>query len=937
MSPGNLAAALAVLAGAAAGGYCLVRFFAGELSRRERAGWSLACGVLLLAAASGAFLAAGLIPGPKKFAAVLALLAIVSLLARRPGTTPSPVRRTEGASLLPAILNALAVALVLLFAVQAARRGLGTEDHVAIWGLKAKTIFATSSVPARLFDDPALAFSRPQEPLLVPLTLSAVAAAMRAWNSRVLALLDPFFALATVLVVSGFLARRVSRQAGAAAGLLVALLAPLYSLESLGGAEIPLALGFVLAATALLDALERETAGACARLLLASLFCSATKAEGTLFVLLLLASLLARSLRGRPVPRVAALALFLPAGLHAAGMGLLLGKVPGPGIGRALPSLSRLGEAGLEVVGTQALTAALPLLALGLLLLVSARGIADPLLPPLTLQLLAAAFFGSVAGRSVWEAQLAFGRAALPLLPIVALVAAARAFALESRDGRALAGSRERPGGITAAAPIGLLLLALVAVPQAIRGVSGERGAPLVALARPTFHASVEPILQASCQTCHRPGGIAPFSLLSYEDAESQGRSIRRQVASRQMPPWKAGEDCGEFSNDPSLSEREIATIVRWVDSGSPRGDPKDAAPPRKFSDGWELGTPDLVLDAPEYTPDFSKGDIYQCFVLPTNLDANAWVSAVEVKPGNRAMVHHALLYVEEGIVSRDLEEQALPGPGYPCFGGPRAPVTDSFGEWAPGMQPRFYPDGVARFLPRKSRIIMQVHYSALFGRVEPDRSQVGIFFAKGPVTRRLLSDDVRADAPFTIPAGAVSHTLRGRLGPLPSRAELVAILPHMHLLGRTMKVTARSPDGTERCLVDVEDWDLRWQRTYFYKRPVVLPAGTVLELEATFDNSYANPHNPSEPLVDVHFGERTTDEMCMALLFWTVDGKNPGEKDAFFRGAVCSPSPPLVRDLPPAASPPSGSPDPTPEGRPPAVGNAGRRPAVTKGARPLG
>ena len=276
------------------------------------------------------------------------------------------------------------------------------------------------------------------------------------------------------------------------------------------------------------------------------------------------------------------------------------------------------------------------------------RGIGDPLLPALILQLLAAALFGAVSGRPIWESQLAFGRAALPLFPVVALVAAARAFALDNRDSRALA-SRERTGGLAAAAPIGLLLLALVAVPQVIRGISGERRAPVAALARPTFHASVEPILQASCQTCHRPGGIAPFSLLSYEDAETHARAIRRMVASRQMPPWKASEDCEEFANDPSLSEREIATIVRWVDAGAPEGDPKDAPPARAFADGWELGTPDLVLDAPEFVPDFSKGDLYQCFVLPTNLDANAWISAVEVKPGNRAMVHHALLYVEEG------------------------------------------------------------------------------------------------------------------------------------------------------------------------------------------------------------------------------------------------------------------------------------------------
>jgi hypothetical protein len=275
--------------------------------------------------------------------------------------------------------------------------------------------------------------------------------------------------------------------------------------------------------------------------------------------------------------------------------------------------------------------------------------------------------------------------------------------------------------------------------------------------------------------------------------------------------------------------------------------------------------------------------------VLPTNLEENQWISAVEVRPGNATMMHHALLYVEEGATSARLDE-AAPGPGYPCFGGPRALVTDSFSEWAPGMQAHRYPAGVARFLPRKSRIVMQVHYSALSGDVRPDESEVGVYFAKEPVTRRLLSDDVRSYAPFTLAAGDPVAGLQGSYGPLPSRAELVAILPHMHLLGRTMTVTARLPDGSRETLVDVNDWDLRWQRTYFFEKPVVLPAGTVVELSASFDNSLANPRNPTDPPKDVHLGEMTTDEMCMALLFWTVEGKNPGEKNAFFRNEVCAP-----------------------------------------------
>lgn len=892
MTPGILAT-LAVLAGSTLGGYCLVRLFGSELLRRGRLAWSMACGTLILATVSAGLMKAGLVPGPKKFAAVLAVLALASFLMQRPGRAPSPVRRPEGASILPSVLTILSLLAVLLFAWEAARGGMWATDHLAIWGLKAKTVFATASIPARLFHDSALAFSHPSYPLLVPLSLAAVAAGVRTWDVHALALLYPFFALATVLLVSGFLARRVSRVAGAAAGLLIALCAPLYAPGNVGTAEIPMALGFALAATAFLDVLEGETAGSCARLFLASLFCAAVKPEGSLFVLLVLLALFVRSLRGRALPRLAALSLFLPLALHAVGMRLLRGPVADRDFdwslfsdGRIAELPSRMREVLLQIVGIDISQATLALLAVAILMLVTRPGIGDPLIPIVALQVAAyAAVCVASAFDPVWQVQSAFSRITWTFFPVVALVTAARAFTEQDRD-RSF--GREPARGAFSAAALGLLILALVFLPRAIQSVVGEKRLGL-AVPRPTFHASVEPLLRAHCQTCHRAGGIGPFPLVTYADADSESARISHQVASRGMPPWKAGEDCGQFTNDPSLSNAEIGTIVRWVDGGSPEGDPKDAPPPRRFSEGWELGTPDLVLQAPEFVPDFSKGDIYQCLVVPTNLDSNQWISAVEVKPGNRAMVHHALLYVEEGIVSRDLDEAAL-GPGYPCFGGPRAPVTDSFGEWAPGMQPRFYPTGVARFLPRKSRIIMQVHYSALFGKVQPDRSEVGVYFAKEPVTRRLLSNDVRADGPFTIPAGAVSHTLRGRLGPLDSRAELVAILPHMHLLGRTMQVTASFPDGSKHCLVDVEDWDLRWQRTYFYKTPVVLPAGTMLELSATFDNSYANPNNPNEPLRDVYFGEHTTDEMCMALLFWTVEGKNPGERDAFFRGEVCTP-----------------------------------------------
>lgn len=886
---------LAVLSGATLGGFAGVRFLGGDFLHRERLGWSMACGMLLLPAASAGLMAAGLVPGPKKLGAILAVLLAGSFLARRPGRSLPPLRRAEGPSIFSGILFLASIAAVLLFAVEAWRGGAWATDHLAIWGLKAKTIFATASIPQRLFHDPSLAFSHPEYPLLVPLTFSSVAAGLRAWDVHALALLDPFLALATVLVVSGFLARRVSRVAGSAGGLLVALCAPLYAPARVGTAEIAMACGFALAAVAFLDAIDRETPGACARLFLASLFCAATKREGSLWVALLLVALFVRAVRGHRLPRLAALSLGLPLIAHDVGMRLVRGPLADRDFDLSLLTASasdlasRFQLVSLQILGIEAHRAWIPLLLLGVLLLTSRRSLGDPLLLPLALQLAAYAAACVVSAFDpVWQVQSAFSRIALTLFPTVVLISVPRAFE-SAEPPRAIARERWR-GRFPASAAVGLLLLGIVGIPAALQAGLGEkRLGPSVP--RPTFHASVQPILQAHCQTCHRPGGIGPFALTSFDDAVLERGAIVREVMTRDMPPWKAGETCGRFANDPSLSKEQIATIVRWVDAGAPEGNPRDAPPPRTFSEGWELGTPDLVLQAPEFTPDFSKGDLYQCFAVPTNLDEDQWVAAVEVKPGNRAMVHHALLYVEEGVRSFDFDEEA-PGPGYPCFGGPRAPVTDSFGEWAPGMQPHFYPEGVARFLPRKSRILMQIHYSALSGTIQPDRSEVGVYFAKAPVSRRLLSDNVRAAGPWVIPAGAPNHTLRGRLGPLRSQAELIAILPHMHLLGKTMRVDARLPDGATRCLVDVKDWDLRWQRTYFYEKPVVLPAGTMLDLTATFDNSYANPHNPNQPPRDVYPGEHTTDEMCMALLFWTVDGKNPGEREAFFRGEVCGVGP---------------------------------------------
>jgi mono/diheme cytochrome c family protein len=423
--------------------------------------------------------------------------------------------------------------------------------------------------------------------------------------------------------------------------------------------------------------------------------------------------------------------------------------------------------------------------------------------------------------------------------------------------------------------------------------------APRAVPAAATFSRDVAPILRERCQGCHRPGGIAPFSLLTFQDALDHRRQIVKMTSSRRMPPWSVGPGCAEYQDDPSLSQREIETIGRWAAAGAPQGDPRRLPPPRTFSE-WELGEPDLkVRIAKPYTPDFSKGDDYRCFVFPTRVPQDRWVSAVAIVPGNAKMVHHALVWVEKGSSSEKLIRKN-PARGFPCFGSSVVP-TDSIGEWVPGNRPHFFPAGTGRRFPKGSRVILQIHYSAHYamgsGGVQPDETTVGIYFAKQPIEKPIHADWVYGPIQFVIPAGARSHTLEGSLT-LPAPTRLLAIWPHMHLLGKTMKATATLPDGRKICLVDVTRWDFHWQRTYWFKEPIDLPAGTRVDMVSTYDNSTDNPYQPSDPPRDVTRGMGTTDEMSQVALYYTVEGE-PREKPA---------RPPAEVAAAPAGPRPSGS-----------------------------
>ena len=385
-----------------------------------------------------------------------------------------------------------------------------------------------------------------------------------------------------------------------------------------------------------------------------------------------------------------------------------------------------------------------------------------------------------------------------------------------------------------------------------------------------TFNNQVVRVFQRNCQTCHRPGEVAPFSLTTYPDAHARRDDIVEAVESRYMPPWKALPGHGEFADVRRLSDGDIGLIRRWVDAGAPEGDPRDLPAPRSFPTGWRLGTPTVVLamEEPFTMPPRTK-DIYRCFVVPIRIAGDRrMIRASEVLPGNRKIVHHVQTFLD--VTGRSVElDQADPGPGYTCFGGPRFDSAGGLGGWAPGYAPIEIPSGVAWGIPPGARLVMQVHYHNPGDTPETDVTRIGVHLTSGPFDRRLAV--VRANAwNFGIPAGAERHVIDAATT-LSDDLDALSIHAHMHLLGRAMTVTARLPDGTTRPMLKIDDWDFEWQIRYTYQQPVPLPAGTRLEAQCVYDNSAGNPRNPNKPPRPVFSGFETTDEMCLASLLATA------------------------------------------------------------------
>ncbi|PWU04408.1 MAG: ascorbate-dependent monooxygenase [Terriglobia bacterium] len=379
----------------------------------------------------------------------------------------------------------------------------------------------------------------------------------------------------------------------------------------------------------------------------------------------------------------------------------------------------------------------------------------------------------------------------------------------------------------------------------------------------PTFNTDVAPIIYEKCSRCHRPGEVAPFPLLTYNDVAKRAALIAAVVEKRIMPPWKPDPGPVPFLNEGRLSDEQIATIRAWATSGAPEGDPAKRPPEPHFSGGWQFGEPDMVLPMPTSVHIPAEGaDVYRCLVLPVDALKDRYVSAFEFRPGNRRVVHHAILFVDTSGVARKLDAET-PEPGYTCVGGVGFPPRSTLGVFAPGWPMPPLPAGMAKSIPKGADVIIQIHYHPS-GKPEEDRSSLGLKFTSKPgkeiqtvyVYRRQLD----------IPAGDPHH-VETFSSILPVDADLVSIGPHAHYIAKDLVVEAHLPDQSMIRLVHIADWDFNWQGFYYYERPIRLPKGTEIRLRYAYDNSDQNPHNPLHPPQRMTYGERTTDEMELAIL----------------------------------------------------------------------
>lgn len=446
--------------------------------------------------------------------------------------------------------------------------------------------------------------------------------------------------------------------------------------------------------------------------------------------------------------------------------------------------------------------------------------------------------------------------------PEVFVLDAGRAIQYHGRidDQYGVSGRRDKPSRNDLRAALDELLAGKpVQVPETeVSGCPIERSRNALDGKEVTYSRQVARIIQDRCQECHRPGEIAPFPLMTYDDAEKRTSRIREAVIEERMPPWHADPRYGHFANDRRLSREERDALLAWIDAGAPRGDDKDLPPPKAFVHGWKIGQPDKVFTMARQFKVPATGVLdYQRFFVDPGFKDDVWVQAAECRPGNRKVVHHILVYI------------LAPGRREPYDADGTAATLVG---WAPGDMPVRYTPDMARKIPAGSRLLFEVHYTP-DGTEQTDQSSVGIIFAKKPPLRS-VEMNILANMIFRIPPRAANY--QGQMTfTFPEDALVLSFMPHMHLRGISARYELAYPDGRKETILSVPDYDFGWQSGYRFEKPLQVPRGSRLTWIGRWDNSADNPRNP-DPSKAIYWGLQTWDEMQNGWMEVVWNKRNP-------------------------------------------------------------
>jgi tetratricopeptide (TPR) repeat protein len=396
----------------------------------------------------------------------------------------------------------------------------------------------------------------------------------------------------------------------------------------------------------------------------------------------------------------------------------------------------------------------------------------------------------------------------------------------------------------------------------------------------PNFAHDVAPIFYKNCVSCHRPGETAPFSLLNYSDAKKHAQQIASATASRAMPPWLPVAGYGNFADEHRLSSDEIALIASWVKGGAPEGPAGETPPAPNFTEGWQLGPPDMIVEATRaYTIPAHGPDVFYNFIFSPEISSTKYVRAIEIRPGNTHLIHHANVIVDRARSARRQETQ--PGAGFPGMNVKIVRNVFDFDThflfWKPGSIPWTEQDGFSWRLDPGNDLVLNAHMMTM-GIPEEVKPSIGLYFTDKPPKYAPILIQLEHDGALNIPLGDADFIVTDKFT-LPLDADALAVYPHAHYLGRVLEGYAILPNGARKELILIRHWNPKWQSVYHYREPVFLPKGTVLVMRWHYDNSAANPRNPHRPPQRVVSGNQSTDEM--AHLSFQLLPREPGQRGA--------------------------------------------------------